>query len=73
MGCDYRTHVMIKKFVIKLSKKEIMDLQLYRLRELFFGNYLFIYDSKYIKENKSNKMTKVLKKVNKNYNMEEDY
>ena len=72
LDCDIKTDATIRKVVMKLIKKEVVELQLYRLREMIYGNYFLILDSKYIKETQTMKMTKILKKVNNNYNRDED-
>ena len=72
LDCDYKTQSTIKKIVIKLFKKEIIDLQLYRIKEMIYGNYFLMIDNHYIKETQSDKMTKILKKVNKNYEMDKE-
>ena len=74
LECDYKTLALIKKIVIKLLKKESKDLRIYKLRELFFGNYLLQFNNELIKQEEVKKITKVLKTVDENYNNEyEDY
>ena len=70
LDCDYRTLALIKRIVIKLLKKESLDLKLYSIKELLHGNYLLKINNDVINQNNNKKITKVLKSVDENYNKE---